>query len=101
MDIYSRLYRDRIVICSSYIDESAANNLIAILLYLQNDDNKKPITLYCNIPGGELRPSLALYDTICSLKGTCKIITLNIGFSAGMGAFLVAAGEWRGAGGAS
>ena len=94
MDVFSRLYRDRILVAQGFITEEYANNLIAILLYLQKDDPKKPVTMYCNLSGGFPRPSLALYDTMRSLQSSgIKIVTLNLGFCAGMGSFIVAAGD--------
>ncbi|GMI57748.1 hypothetical protein TeGR_g3019, partial [Tetraparma gracilis] len=87
-------YRDRILFCPGYIDQSAANNLVAILLYLENSDPAKPVTLYMNIPGGDLRPSLAVADTMRSLRSKgMRINTLNLGFTAGLGAFLLSLGS--------
>jgi len=94
MDISQRLFRERILIVSQFITSDVANNLIAILLYLRNEDSTKPITLYCNFPGGELQPTLALYDTLMQCKeGGMKVSTLNMGISIGMGAFLCSAGS--------
>jgi ATP-dependent Clp protease protease subunit len=46
VDIYSRLQRERILFISSEIDDESANTLIAMLLYLDNDNSKQPIYLY-------------------------------------------------------
>lgn len=78
--------------CNRYITEDVANQMIATLLYLRNDDRSKPITLYCNFPGGLLRPSMALYDTLEECKKDCTVSTLNLGMATGMGAFICAAG---------
>ena len=89
MDLTQRLFRERILLITGYITSDIANNLIAILLYLRNEDATKPVTLYCNGVGGEGRSTMALYDTIESLKeGGMGVSTLNLGFSVGMGAFL-------------
>ncbi|GMH60455.1 hypothetical protein TrVE_jg5505 [Triparma verrucosa] len=93
MDLTQRLFRERILLITGYITSDIANNLIAILLYLRNEDSTKSITLYCNGVGGEVRSTMALYDTIESLKeGGMGVSTLNLGFSVGMGAFLCSAG---------
>lgn len=55
------MYRDRTLFISKFIDEEVANNLIAILLYLRDEDPREPISMYFNVPGALLRPSLALY----------------------------------------
>lgn len=90
LPISQRLLMDRVIILGSFLDEEQANNLIATLLFLQKEAPKKKISLYLNIPGALLKPSLAVYDTMKSLR--CPIKTLNIGLATGMGAFLCGAG---------
>jgi len=92
IDIYSRLYRDRILFLGNFIDEDAANNIIAILLYLRQEKPNEKITLYFNIPGALLRPALAVYDIIQQCTESCEVSTLNLGMATGMGAFLCGAG---------
>ena len=86
------MYRDRTLFISKFIDEEAANNLISIMLYLRDKDPREPISMYFNVPGGLLRPSLALYDLIQQTKTNCEIETVNLGLCAGMGAYLCGAG---------
>lgn len=88
--VSQRLYRERIMILGNFLDEEQANNLIAVLLYMKNEDPKKKISLYFNIPGALMKPTLAVYDTIKTLE--CPVETLNLGLATGMGAFLCAAG---------
>jgi len=88
--IGQRFYRERIIILTDFMDEARSNNLIATLLYLKQQDSTKQITLYFNVPGALMKPSLAVYDTIKSLK--CPVMTLNLGLATGMAAFLCAAG---------
>jgi len=79
IDIYSRLYRDRILLVGQYIDAEVANQIVAILLYLRNEDSNKPITFYFQFPGADLRPALAIYDTIQECKSSgIEITTLNM-----------------------
>lgn len=92
IDIYSRFYRDRIMWIGKYIDENAANEIISIILYLRKEDSTGPITLYFNVPGGDLRPSLAVYDLLEQTRQNCEITTVNLGLCAGMGALLCGAG---------
>lgn len=92
IDIYSRFYRDRIMMVGKYIDENAANEIISIILYLRKEDSTGPITLYFNVPGGDLRPSLAVYDLLMQTKQNCEVSTVNLGLCAGMGALLCGAG---------
>lgn len=86
------MYRDRTMMINTFIDDQVANNLISILLYLRNESPRDPISMYFNVPGAYLRPSLALYDLIQNTKKTCTIETVNLGLCAGMGAMLCSAG---------
>jgi ATP-dependent Clp endopeptidase proteolytic subunit ClpP len=92
IDIEAAMYRDRTLFISTFIDEETANSLISIMLYLRNESPKDPISMYFNVPGALLRPSLALYDLIQQTKQKCEIETVNLGLCAGMGAFLCSAG---------
>mmetsp|Transcript_12417 Transcript_12417/g.34451 ORF Transcript_12417/g.34451 Transcript_12417/m.34451 type:complete len:337 (-) Transcript_12417:106-1116(-) len=92
VDINSAMYRDRTVMLNKFINEETANEFIAIMLYLRKEDPREPISLYFNVPGGLLRPSLAIYDLIQNTKQNCKIETVNLALCAGMGAMLCAAG---------
>lgn len=92
MDINSAMYRDRTLMISRFIDEEAANEIIAILLWMRQQDSYKSISIYFNVPGALLRPALAIYDLIEQTKETCEIETVNLGLCSGMGSFLCAAG---------
>jgi ATP-dependent Clp protease protease subunit len=60
------------------------------MLYLDSDDNSKPIYLYINSPGGSVTAGLAIYDTMQYVKS--DVVTICVGLAASMGAFLLAAG---------
>lgn len=90
MDIYNALGRKRTLFVGRYLDDEACNQLIASLIFLQGQDENEPITLYFNVPGSNLKPSLAVFDVMRRLK--CPIVTINTGLSVGMGAVLCALG---------
>ena len=90
-DIYSRLLKDRIVMLGTAIDDSVANTLVAQLLFLQAEDQKKDIHLYINSPGGSVTAGLAIYDTMQMIS--CLVNTYCLGQAASMGAILLAAGS--------
>mmetsp|Transcript_5439 Transcript_5439/g.7125 ORF Transcript_5439/g.7125 Transcript_5439/m.7125 type:complete len:340 (+) Transcript_5439:196-1215(+) len=92
IDINGAMYRDRTVMLNKFIDEEAANEFIGIMLYLRKEDPREPISLYFNVPGGWLRPSLAIYDLIQNTKKNCRIETVNLALCGGMGAMLCSAG---------
>ena len=75
-----------------FIDEEAANEIISIILWMRSQDPRKDISIYFNVPGALIRPSLAIYDLLEQTKENCDIETVNLGLCTGMGAFLCAAG---------
>jgi ATP-dependent Clp protease, protease subunit len=89
-DIYSRLLKDRIIFLGDVIDDKVANAVIAQLLFLSAEDEKKDIKLYINTPGGSVTDGLAIYDTMQYVK--CDVSTVCIGMAASMGALLLTAG---------
>jgi len=90
-DIYSRLLKDRIIFLGGPIDDGVANNVIAQLLFLDSEDQKKEIQMYINSPGGEVYSGMAVYDTMQYVKA--PVSTICIGLAASMAAFLLAGGE--------
>jgi ATP-dependent Clp protease protease subunit len=89
-DIYSRLLRDRIVFIGGPISDEVSNLIMAQLLFLESEDQKKDIQLYINSPGGSVTAGLAVYDTMQYVKP--DVSTICMGMAASMGAFLMAAG---------
>jgi hypothetical protein len=51
ISVYSRMYRERIMLLSSYIDDNFANQMIATLLYLESEDSRSPVAMYFNVRG--------------------------------------------------
>jgi len=92
IDINSAMYRDRTLMIAKFIDENAANEIISIILWMRKQDPSQDISIYFNVPGALLRPSLAIYDLLQQTKQRCTIETVNLGLCTGMGAFLCAAG---------
>ncbi|MFZ5801119.1 MAG: ATP-dependent Clp endopeptidase proteolytic subunit ClpP [Candidatus Omnitrophota bacterium] len=89
-DIYSRLLKDRIIFIGTPIDDMVANLVIAQLLFLQMEDEKKDINLYINTPGGSVTAGLAVYDTMQFVKP--DVCTYGVGQATSMGALLLCAG---------
>ena len=83
-DIYSRLLEDRVVFLGTPINDDVANSVIAQLLFLEKQDQKKDIILYVNSPGGQVTSTLAMYDTMQYVKP--NIATYCMGMAASMGA---------------
>ncbi len=90
IDIYNRLYRERIIFLGRGINDGLANQIIAVMLYLDSEDPGKPIYLYINSPGGSVTAGMAIYDTMQHIKS--EVVTICVGLAASMGAFLLGAG---------
>lgn len=89
-DIYSRLLKDRIIFIGGPIDDVVANLVMAQLLFLDSEDNKKDISIYINSPGGVVSAGLAIYDTMQYISS--DVSTICIGQAASAAAVLLAAG---------
>jgi ATP-dependent Clp protease protease subunit len=89
-DIYSRLLKDRIIFLGQQVDDHFANIVIAQLLFLEAEDEKKDIKLFINSPGGSVTATLAIYDTMQFVKP--DIQTICIGQAASGAALLLLAG---------
>jgi len=90
-DIYSRLLKDRIVFLGTPIDDNVANIIIAQLLFLESEDDKKDIKMFINSPGGSVTAGLAIYDTMQFVK--CNVQTTCVGMAASAASILLAAGS--------
>ena len=76
VDIYNRLYRERIIFLGSEIDDELANQIIGVMLYLDEEDSSKPIYLYINSPGGSVIAGLAIFDAMQLIKS--EVISFNL-----------------------
>ena len=90
-DIYSRLLKDRIIFLGGPIDDTAANLIVAQMLFLSNEDSKSDVHFYINSPGGSITDGFAIYDTMQFLR--CDVATYCVGQAASMGAVLLAGGK--------
>ena len=88
-DIYSRLLKDRIIILSGEINDTVANNVVAMLLYLDSL-NHDDISIYINSPGGVITSGMAIYDTMNFIKS--DVSTICIGMAASMAAIILSSG---------
>ncbi len=89
-DIYSLLFRERIVFLGTPIMDQVANAIVAQLLYLDREDPDRDIQLYVHNPGGEIAAGLAIYDTMQLISA--DISTICVGMAASFATVLLAAG---------
>ena len=90
MDVWSKLFKNRVVYLGTPIDDSIANLIVAQLLTLESDDPDKDISLYVNSPGGEITGLFAIYDTMQFIK--CDVSTICVGQAASAAAVILSAG---------
>jgi ATP-dependent Clp protease protease subunit len=90
VDIWNCLYRERIIWIGQTIDEELGNQLVATMLYLDSVDKNKPMYLYINSEGGQIVPTMAIMDTMKSLKS--QVGTVGFGSARAMGGLLLASG---------
>ena len=89
-DLYSLLLRNRIIMLGTPINDQISNLIVAQLLYLDNEDNTRPITMYINSPGGMVYSGMAIYDTMQQVQS--PVATYAVGFTASFGTVLLTAG---------
>ncbi|XP_041475269.1 ATP-dependent Clp protease proteolytic subunit, mitochondrial-like [Lytechinus variegatus] len=89
-DIYSRLLKERIICLMGPVTDTLSSVVIAQLLFLQSESNKKPIHMYINSPGGSVTAGLGIYDTMQYVLP--PIATWCVGQACSMGSLLLTAG---------
>ena len=91
VDIYSRLFEERIIFVGEAIDDDLATSVVAQFLVLEKKSPKKDVVLYINSPGGAVHAGMAIYDVMQMVK--CDVATVCVGMAASAGAVLLAAGK--------
>lgn len=91
MDVFSRLMMDRIIFLGAGVDDYTANVIQAQLLFLDNSDPGKDISIYINSPGGSVYAGYGIYDTMQYIS--CDVSTICTGMAASMAAVLLVAGS--------
>ena len=71
INVYDRMYRERIMFLKQYINDDFANTIISVLLYLESENANDQVSMYCNAYGGDTKAGLAIYDTMrCACTAT-------------------------------
>jgi ATP-dependent Clp protease protease subunit len=90
-DIYNRLYRARILFLCSQIEDEIANQICALLVYLNAENPDRDIFLFINSLGGYMTSGLAIVDTMNFVRA--NVSTVNLGYCASMASLVLASGE--------
>ena len=91
VDLYNRLYRERVLFLCQELDDELANQLIGIMLYLNSEDKNKGLYLYINSPGGSVTCGIAVYDAMNFVQS--PVTTICVGTAASMASFILAGGD--------
>lgn len=90
LSIYTRHLTKRRIFLNGEIDRDTANDIVAQLLYLQ-EESDEPVFFYINSNGGEINAGLYIYDVLQSL--TVPVYTFCTGMAASMAALILAGGQ--------
>nr|YP_010578111.1 Clp protease proteolytic subunit [Brachyscome angustifolia]UZP15501.1 Clp protease proteolytic subunit [Brachyscome angustifolia] len=91
VDIYNRLYRERLLFLGQEVDSEISNQLIGLMIYLSMENDTQDLYLFINSPGGWVIPGVALYDTMQFVQPDVQ--TICMGSAASMGSIILVGGE--------
>src|SRR3569833_598708 len=89
-DIFSLLLRNRVIFLGQPVDDTVANLIVAQLLFLQQDDPDRDISLSVNSPGGQVDAGLAIYATMQLISP--QVGTTCVGMAASAAAVILGGG---------
>ena len=84
--IEKELFEARVVLISTPVDAKLAHVVCSKLLALERHNNKDPIYLFINSPGGEVHSGFAIFD--CARFVRPPIVTVVTGLAASMGSII-------------
>ena len=91
IDLRTYHFSRRKVYLLGEITEETANHFILQMQYLAEE--KKPVDIYINSPGGAISAGLVIYDVIQSLENQLPINMYCTGMAASMAAVILASGQ--------
>lgn len=91
VDLYNRLYRQRILFLTQEINSEVSNQLVGLMVYLSIEDKTKDLYLFINSPGGGLIAGMAIYDTLHFVRA--EVQTICMGLAASMASLILVGGE--------
>jgi len=91
VDIYTRLYKDRIIFLFQLLDDDFSNQIISMLLHLEMENKDELIYFYINSIGGSILSGISIYDTMNFINS--EIVTLCIGIASSISSLILANGK--------
>jgi ATP-dependent Clp protease protease subunit len=89
----TELLQSRNIFLTDAITSESCGDIIKQIFCLEKENNKDPIHIYINSPGGSVQDGLALYDVLTMISS--PVYTYCIGQCASMGAIIFLAGVRR------
>nr|QJD20905.1 ATP-dependent Clp protease proteolytic subunit [Trifolium alexandrinum] len=91
VDLYHRLYEERLLFLGSEINSEIANQLNGLMIFLSIQDKTRDLYLFINSPGGEVISGMAIFDTMQFVEA--EVQTICIGVAASMASLILLGGE--------
>jgi ATP-dependent Clp protease protease subunit len=91
IDLYNRIYRERLLFLAQDINHAIANQLMGLMVYLSAEDANKDMFSFLNSPGGSVIPGVGLFDIMQII--VLDVQTICMGIAASMGSFILIGGE--------
>lgn len=89
--VESCLFTSRKIFIEGEIDHSTASEFVKEVTWLNNEDNKKPIDVLIDTPGGNINAGMVIYDVIQGSQAPIRLFCIGRAYS--MGAVLMASGN--------
>lgn len=93
--LVEKLLRKRDVLISRAINDVTAERVIASLILMEEEDAKKPITVFINSPGGAADSGFAIYDVMRFVRPPIRTVCSGLCASAAILIFLAGEKEQR------
>ncbi len=93
--IFRRLLKARSIQASEEVSDKLARKILAQLIILQQEDEKSPVTVYINSPGGSADSGFAIYDSLRFFKPPVRTVVTGLCASAAVMIYLAAPRERR------
>nr|YP_010942451.1 clp protease proteolytic subunit [Persicaria sagittata]WLS53426.1 clp protease proteolytic subunit [Persicaria sagittata] len=91
IDIYNRLYRERLIFLTQGITTEVSNYLVGLIVYLSIEDQTQDLYMFINCAGGWVLPGIAIFDAMQLVLP--DIYTICMGLAASMGSLILVGGE--------
>ncbi|KAA3606868.1 MAG: ATP-dependent Clp protease proteolytic subunit [Calditrichaeota bacterium] len=88
---YYRLLKSRVITINDAVDSKLAKEVNAQLLFLEQEDPEKEITVFINSPGGEIFSGFSIFDTMNFVQP--KVRTVAAGLCASIAIIILLGGE--------